>query len=49
MVADAFISAEDRNFWEHQGYDPRAIAAAFVEAVQTRGQSCAAPPRSPSR
>jgi penicillin-binding protein 1A len=39
MVADAFVSAEDRNFWEHQGYDPRAIAAAFVEAVQTRGQS----------
>jgi membrane peptidoglycan carboxypeptidase len=39
VVADAFVSAEDRNFWEHQGYDPRAIAAAFVEAVQTRGQS----------
>ena len=39
MVANAFISAEDRNFWEHPGYDPRAIAAAFVEAVQTRGQS----------
>ena len=32
MVANAFISAEDRNFWEHPGYDPRAIAAAFVEA-----------------
>jgi penicillin-binding protein 1A len=39
VVANAFVSAEDRNFWEHQGYDPRAIAAAFVEAVQTRGQS----------
>jgi penicillin-binding protein 1A len=39
MVVNAFISAEDRNFWEHQGYDPRAIAAAFVEAVQTRGQN----------
>jgi penicillin-binding protein 1A len=39
VVANAFISAEDRNFWEHPGYDPRAIAAAFVEAVQTRGQS----------
>ncbi|MGP1356356.1 transglycosylase domain-containing protein, partial [Roseicyclus sp.] len=39
VVANAFISAEDRNFWEHQGYDPRAIVAAFVEAVQTRGQN----------
>jgi penicillin-binding protein 1A len=39
VVANAFVSAEDRNFWEHEGYDPRAIAAAFVEAVQTRGQS----------
>jgi penicillin-binding protein 1A len=39
MVANAFISAEDRNFWEHQGYDPRAIVSAFVEAVVTRGQT----------
>lgn len=37
-VVYAFISAEDRNFFEHGGYDPRAIAAAVVEAVQTRGQ-----------
>jgi penicillin-binding protein 1A len=39
VVTNAFVSAEDRNFWEHQGYDPRAIAAAFVEAVRTRGES----------
>ncbi len=38
LVAQAFISAEDRNFYEHGGYDPRAIAAAFVDAVQSRGR-----------
>jgi len=38
IVAQAFVSAEDRNFYEHQGYDPRAIAAAFVEAVRSRGR-----------
>ena len=37
-VAQAFISAEDRNFYDHGGYDPRAIAAAFYEAVQSRGR-----------
>lgn len=38
LLAHAFISAEDRNFYEHGGYDPRAIAAAFVEAVRSRGR-----------
>ena len=38
LVAHAFISAEDRNFYNHAGYDPRAIAAAFVEAVRSRGR-----------
>jgi penicillin-binding protein 1A len=38
LVAQAFVSAEDRNFYEHGGYDPRAIAAAFVDAVQSRGR-----------
>src|SRR6056297_2411477 len=38
LVAHAFISAEDRNFWNHGGYDPRAIAAAVVEAVRSRGR-----------
>jgi penicillin-binding protein 1A len=38
LVANAFVSAEDRNFWEHDGYDPRAIAAAFIEAVRSRGR-----------
>ena len=38
MVSYAFVSAEDRNFFEHSGYDPRAIAAAFIEAVRSRGR-----------
>jgi penicillin-binding protein 1A len=38
LVSQAFVSAEDRNFYEHGGYDPRAIAAAFVEAVRSRGR-----------
>ncbi len=39
VVVQAFVSAEDRNFFEHPGYDPRAIVAAVVEAVRTRGES----------
>ncbi|MEM6578988.1 MAG: transglycosylase domain-containing protein, partial [Pseudomonadota bacterium] len=39
LVKQAFISAEDKNFYSHQGYDARGIAAALVEAVQTRGQT----------
>lgn len=38
LVAHSFVSAEDRNFYQHGGYDPRAIAAAFVEAVRSRGR-----------
>lgn len=37
-LAQAFVSAEDRNFYQHSGYDPRAIVAAFVEAIRSRGQ-----------
>ncbi len=37
MVRGAFISAEDKNFYDHGGFDMRGIAAAAVEAVQTRG------------
>ena len=39
LVKQAFISAEDKNFYEHQGYDLRGIAAAGYEAVQSRGAS----------
>lgn len=38
LVSFAFVSAEDRNFYNHAGYDPRAIVAAFVDAVRSRGQ-----------
>ncbi len=37
LVKQAFISAEDKNFYEHAGYDPRGMAAALVEAVRSRG------------
>ena len=39
MVKDAFISAEDKNFYTHPGYDPRGMAAAAVELVRSRGES----------
>ncbi|MEM1342170.1 MAG: transglycosylase domain-containing protein, partial [Pseudomonadota bacterium] len=38
VVMQAVISAEDRNFFEHGGFDPRAIAAAVYEAVVSRGR-----------
>ena len=37
LVKQAFISAEDKNFYLHPGYDLRGMAAAFVDAVRTRG------------
>ena len=39
LVKEAFISAEDKNFYSHSGYDARGIAAAAVEAVQSRGSN----------
>ncbi|QBF31456.1 penicillin-binding protein 1A [Thalassococcus sp. S3] len=39
LVKQAFISAEDKNFYSHRGYDMRGIAAAGVEAVRSRGQN----------
>ncbi|MDO5646864.1 penicillin-binding protein 1A [Paracoccus sp. (in: a-proteobacteria)] len=39
LVKQAFISAEDKNFYHHPGYDLRGIAAAGVEAVTSRGDS----------
>ena len=38
IVKQAFISAEDKNFYTHAGYDARGMAAAFVDAVQSRGE-----------
>jgi penicillin-binding protein 1A len=34
LVKHAFISAEDKNFYTHKGYDPRGMLAAAVEAAQ---------------
>ncbi len=39
LVKQAFISAEDKNFYSHQGYDPRGIIAAGVEAVKSKGEN----------
>lgn len=39
LVKQAFISAEDKNFYVHKGYDARGILAAAVEAVQSRGRN----------
>ena len=39
MVKQAFISAEDKNFYTHHGYDPRGMAGALVQALKSRGGS----------
>lgn len=39
LLKQAFISAEDKNFYQHQGFDLRGIAAAVYEAVKSRGAS----------
>ena len=39
LVKHAFISAEDKNFYNHQGFDIRGIAAAALEAVRSRGSN----------
>ncbi|MDR5651352.1 penicillin-binding protein 1A [Ruixingdingia sedimenti] len=39
LVKHAFISAEDKNFYHHKGYDARGMAAALIEAVRSRGQN----------
>ncbi|AXI46918.1 penicillin-binding protein [Sulfitobacter sp. SK012] len=38
LVKQAFISAEDKNFYTHEGYDLRGIGAAAFDAVQSRGK-----------
>ncbi len=40
LVKHALISAEDKNFYNHSGYDTRGIAAAAVECVQSKGKGC---------
>ena len=34
LVKEAFISAEDKNFYEHKGYDLMGIASAVIDAAQ---------------
>ncbi|WP_415920346.1 penicillin-binding protein 1A [Tateyamaria sp. SN6-1] len=38
LVKQAFISAEDKNFYTHDGYDLRGIGSAAYDAVRSRGQ-----------
>jgi len=38
LIKQAFVSAEDKNFYEHAGYDLRGIALAGFDAVRTRGR-----------
>jgi membrane carboxypeptidase/penicillin-binding protein len=34
LVKNAFISAEDKNFYTHKGYDPRGMIAAGIDALR---------------
>ncbi|SEM48408.1 penicillin-binding protein 1A [Loktanella fryxellensis] len=38
LVKQAFISAEDKNFYTHGGFDAGGIASAVYDAVRTRGE-----------
>ena len=39
IVKQAFISAEDKNFYEHSGFDAVGMLSAAVEAVRSRGEN----------
>ncbi len=39
LVKQAFISAEDKNFYSHSGFDARGMAAALIDAVKSRGKN----------
>ncbi len=39
LVKDAFISAEDKHFYTHKGYDVTGMVAALRDAVISRGQN----------
>ena len=49
LVKQAFISAEDKNFYTHNGFDARGMAAALVDAVKAVARMCAVRRRLPSR
>ncbi|MCU0815045.1 MAG: PBP1A family penicillin-binding protein [Cypionkella sp.] len=39
LVKHAFISAEDKNFYSHAGYDVTGMAAALRDAIVSRGEN----------
>ena len=39
LVKMAFISAEDKNFYSHAGYDPAGMLAALRDAIVSRGEN----------
>ncbi len=39
IVKQAFISAEDKNFYEHSGFDAMGMVSAVVDAVESRGEN----------
>ncbi|WP_420002534.1 penicillin-binding protein 1A [Arenibacterium sp. LLYu02] len=39
LVKQAFISAEDKNFYHHAGYDARGMISAAFDALRTRGKN----------
>ncbi len=39
LVKQAFISAEDKNFYTHGGYDALGIASALYDAIKSRGRN----------
>ncbi len=39
LVKQAFISAEDKNFYTHTGFDARGIASAIRDAIVSRGEN----------
>jgi len=38
IVQDAFVSAEDKNFWHHPGVDREAILRAIIQNIKTGGR-----------
>ena len=39
LVKEAFISAEDKNFYHHKGYDVGSIISAGLDAITSRGKN----------
>ncbi len=39
LVKNAFISAEDKNFYQHQGVDPMSVMRAIITNVQNMGSN----------